>query len=206
MDDRKLYQIVDFILNKAEKPELEVIRSALRKREGGDPSEEGATFGQKIGKMSREMSESVSEQVGVSEDQIRSTIRGFVTDMIRREAPELRDAQVEELLDEWVPDPRTAGRKGSRPKGGPGTAIPPDALLTMIRQFVAHGTGKMTVAEETDLSAAVPGWQKRYWERFSQVSRKLISLYVKGIMNERDFWDGIYDEIGLDAKGSSSGT
>ena len=82
MDDRKLYQIVDFILNKAEKPELEVIRSALRKREGGDPSEEGATFGQKIGKMSREMSESVSEQVGVSEDQIRSTIRGFVTDMI----------------------------------------------------------------------------------------------------------------------------
>jgi hypothetical protein len=206
VDDRKLYQIIDFILNKAESPELEVIRSALRKREGGDPSEEGTTFGQKIGKMSRDMSQSVSGQVGVSEDQIRSTIRGFVTDMIRREAPELRETQVEELLDEWVPDPKTAGRKGSRPKSGAGKALPPDALLTMIRQFVAHGTGKMTVAEETDLSAAVPGWQQRYWARFSQVTRKLISLYIKGIMAERDFWSGIYDEIGLDATGSSSET
>ena len=79
-------------------------------------------------------------------------------------------------------------------------------MLTMIRQFVAHGTGKMTVAEETDLSSAVPGWQKRYWERFSQVTRKLISLHIKGIIGEREFWNGIYDELGLDATGSPSGT
>ena len=206
MDDRKLYQIIDFILNKAESTELEVIRSALRRREGGDPSDEGTTFGQKIGKMAREMSESVSGQVGVSEGQIRKTIRGFVTDMIRREAPELRDTQVEELLDEWVPNPGTARRRGEGAKGGSGKTLPPDAMLTMIRQFVAYSTGKMSVDEETELSAAVQGWQNRYWDRFSQVARKLISLYVKGIINERDFWDGIYDEIGLDATGSPSGT
>lgn len=216
MDDRKLYQIVDFILNKAESSELEVIRSALRKREGGDPSEEGVTFGQKIGNMAREMSENVSGQIGVSEDQIRKTIRGFVTDMIRREAPELRDVQVEELLDEWVPDPGKPARKGNRgkdgsttggsPPGGSPSGLPTDALLTMIRQFVAYSTGKMTVAEETDLSSAVPNWQNRYWERFSAVTRKLIGLYIKGIIEEREFWNGIYEEIGLDATGSSTPT
>jgi len=204
VDERKLYQIVDFILNSAESSELEVIRSALRRREGGDPSEEETTFGQKIGNMAKEMSEQVSGQIGVSEDQIRKTIRGFVTDMIRREAPELRDAQVEELLDEWVPTPGMRERKTGRPGGGAENILPSDALLTMIRQFVAYSTGKMTVAEESDLSAAVPSWQNRYWEQFSPVTRKLIGLYVKGVISERDFWNGIYDELGLDATGSSS--
>ena len=76
----------------------------------------------------------------------------------------------------------------------------------MVRQFTAFSTGKMTVAEENELSQAMQGWQNRYWERFSQIIRKLIELYVKGVMNEKDFWEGIYDALGMDATGSSSGT
>jgi hypothetical protein len=55
------------------------------------------------------------------------------------------------------------------------------------------------------LSREVPGWQTRYWKLFSPVSRKLVSLYLKGVIGERDFWNGVYDELGFDATGSSSG-
>lgn len=34
VDERKLYQLLNFILNDAESHELDVIRAALRKREG----------------------------------------------------------------------------------------------------------------------------------------------------------------------------
>jgi len=206
MDERKLYQLVDFILNEADSGELDVIRAALRKREGKGVAGEGADLGQRIGRMARDMAEQVSGQVGVSQAKIRETVRGFVKDMISREAPELRKAQVDELLDRWVPEPGRAGQgdagESSRAEGG----IPPDALLTMIRQFVAFATGKMTESEDAELSRTIPGWQNRYWDRFSNVIRKLIDLHVKGIMSERDFWEGVYDELGYDANGSSSDT
>lgn len=201
VDERKLYQIIDFILNHAESHELDVIRAALRRREGGDPVEGGASFGQEIGKMANDMAAKVRDQVGASESQIRDTVRGFVRDMIEREAPELRGAQVDELLDEWVPGPETRARK----KSSPGEGIPADVVLTMVRQFIAFSTGAMTVAEENSLKDAMPEWQNRYWSRFSPTMRKLISLFVKGIMSEHDFWAGVYDELGLDASGSDAG-
>ena len=207
LDEKKLYQIIDFILNHAEIHELDVIRAALRKREGGDPSEDGsgATFGQNISKMASDMASQVRDQVGVSEEQVRNTVRGFVSDMLSREAPELRASQVEELLDEWVPG--IGGKPKRRQEAAGGSAegrLPSDVLLTMIRQFAAFGTGAMTVAEETSLDKAMQGWQQKYWDRFSSVTHKLITLYVKGVMSERDFWDGVYDELGLDANGAPS--
>ncbi|MBN1687429.1 MAG: hypothetical protein JW852_12285 [Spirochaetales bacterium] len=205
MDERKLYQLLNFILNDAESHELDVIRAALRKREGKGLAGDSPDFGKNIRRMAREMGEKVSGQIGASEEQIRKTVRSFVRDMIRREAPELREAQVDELIDQWVPDPRSprpeAGGKGA---GTAGRSLPPDVLLTMIRQFTAYSTGKMSIAEEAELSGTMADWQKRYWMRFSSVVRRLVSLYVKGITSERDFWDGVYDELGLDANGSPS--
>ncbi len=207
MDERRLYQIVNFILNEADSGELDVIRAALRRREGRGASEGGEDLGQRVGRMAKEMAEQVSGEVGVSQEQIRRTVRGFVKDMINREAPELREAQVDELLDRWVPDP-ASGRRSGRAGGssGEGGELPQDALLTMIRQFVAFATGQMTESEDAELSTAIPDWQNRYWARFSSVIQKLVDLYVKGIMSERDFWEGIYDELGYEANGSSSGS
>ena len=224
VDERKLYQIVHFILNEAESHELDLIRAALRKREGKGLAQDSPDFGKNIGRMMQDMARKVSGQIGASEEQIRNTVRGFAKDIIKREAPELREVQVEELLDKWVPDRQRARRKTgeaatdaeSRPGGPPdqtagrrgagktGKALPHDLLLTMVRQFAAYSTGKMTVAEETELSATMLDWQNRYWEQFSGVIRKLVGLYVKGIVTERDFWDGIYDELGLDSTGSPS--
>ena len=213
MDERRLYQIVNFILNEADSGELDVIRAALRRREGRGVSQGGEDLGQRVGRMAREMSEQVSGQVGVSQAQIRRTVRGFVKDMINREAPELREAQVDELLDRWVPDPGS-GRRSERGAGSgeegseeaAAGALPQDALLTMIRQFVAFATGQMTESEDAELSRAIPDWQNRYWARFSTVVQKLVDLYVRGIMSERDFWEGVYDELGYEANGSSSGS
>jgi hypothetical protein len=215
VDEKRLYHIIDFILNHAESSELEVIRAALRKREGGGPVEDATSFGKNIGKMANDMAAKVSEQVGVSQEQIRNTVRGFVRDMIRREAPELRETQIEELLDEWVPGKGGKSRRSESPAGDPAGhpagdpsgdkgKLPADVILTMVRQFAAFGTGSMTVAEENSLNAAMPDWQQRYWARFSQTTRKLITLFVKGVIPESDFWEGIYDELGLDASGAPS--
>ena len=203
MDERNLYAIIDFILNKAESHELEVIRAALRKREGNDPSDDGASYGKDIGKMARDMATSVSEQVGASETQIRDTVRNYVRQMIHREAPELRKTQVDELLNEWVPDP---GKKPPPKAGGlkRGSNLPGDVLLTMVRQFTAFSTGAMTAVEESAIEKEMPDWQKRYWGFFSPVTRKLVSLYVKGIVAEAEFWEGIYDDLGLDTTPSQS--
>lgn len=205
MDERRLYQIIDFILNHAQPHELDVIRAALRRREGGDPSDDGtgATFGQNIGKMAQDMASQVSEQIGASKEQIQNTVRGFVREMIEREAPELRSAQIEELLDQWVPG-NGGAQKNQSAQPSPGGELPADVALTMVRHFVAFSTGAMTMAEEKNLSDAMPDWQKRYWQHFSQIIRKLISLYVKGVMSEKDFWDGVYDELGMDLNGRAS--
>ena len=136
--------------------------------------------------------------------------------MIKTEAPELRDVQVDQLLNEWVPDPRMpkpGGHRRDAPDDSGSSAgrqaegaLPSDVLLTMVRQFAAYSTGELTAEEEAELSIEVPDWQNRYWELFSSVIRKLISMYAKGTISDRDFWSGVYDELGIDASGPPSGT
>lgn len=206
MDERTLYNIVDIILNQAEPHELEVIRAALRRRESGNISDDGsgATLGQNIGRMATDMASKVSQQVGASEESVRNTVRSFVRDMIHREAPELRPEQVEELIDEWVDGKQKRAPKSSA-DGASAGGLPADVAITMVRQFLAYTTGSMTVVEEKGLQEAMGEWQKKYWERFSPVTRKLIGLHVKGVISQEDFWNGMYDELGLDANGNPAG-
>ena len=195
MDEVKLYELVDFILNRADSQELDVIRAALRRRESPAESR-GAGFkpdspmGIDIDLMARNAASSVNEQLGTSQKQIRDMVTGFVRDMIQKEAPEISENQLNNLLEEWVPKPgqKKAAGKAKNP-------LPSDVYYSMIRQFVSFSTGAMTVSEENALKLEIPDWHSRYWEKFSPGVRRLVSLFLKGALNSDDFWQGISSEL-----------
>ena len=191
MDEVRLYDLIDFILNSADEQELDVIRSAIRRREN-DTAGSGP-MGLNIGKMAKESAAHINEQLGTSQTKIREMIKGFVKEQIKREAPEISDEQANELMDTWVPD---SGKKKPVPETTT-KKLPSDAVIGMVKQFISFSTGAMTVTEEASLNQSIPDWQKRYWAGFSPTVRRLVSLFLKGAMNGRDFWDGMYDELDL---------
>ena len=228
------YDVIDFILNTASESDLDVIRAALRRRE--EPGGSTGALGVDVGRLARESAAQIGEQLGGSVDQIRSTVRDYVRDMIAKQAPELSSAQLDELLNDWVPegqkgfareagfgqeaggDPSAAGRgagvrrasAGStsrspapiestpdRARGPSSRSLPSDVVMTMVRQFVAYGTGAMSVSEEMELKAEMPDWHDRYWQGFPSVVRKLLTLFLKGAIGSAQFWSGITEELGI---------
>jgi hypothetical protein len=209
-----LYDMVDFILNHASENELEVLRAALKRRVEGEES--GGTAGVNPSSLARQIAASIRKQVGGSIEQIREMVRGFVEEIIRKDAPELPEAQVRTLLDSLMPggpasapmemEP-AASESAAVPAAAPGqrrSGLPPAALATMITQFIAYSTQSMSISEQMRLNDEIPGWHKKYWEAFSPRERQLISLFLKGEMDEAIFWQRIRTDIGLGA-GESPG-
>lgn len=200
MDEQRLYRIIDFILNQAEPRELDVIRAALRRREEDQVGPEmGAgpqSLSGNIGKMAQDMAAQVRDQIGASKDQIRDTVRQFVRELIKKEAPGLDEGQIQGLMDEWVPTGGIAANANPQ-RDAKSQSLQPEVLLTMIQQFVSFSTGALTVSEEASLKEAIPDWQRKYWEQFSGTTRKMTTLFLKGVIGESEYWDGVYDELGL---------
>jgi hypothetical protein len=212
MKGDSLYDVVDFILNQASENDLEVIRAALKRRiEGSDMA---GPMGVSPLRLARESAAKVRRQVGVSVERIRETVKQFAAEIIRKNAPELTEAQVKELLDTWVPtgageaEPESAVSEGA-PAGAAGHPaalkdgkLPPEALISMIAQFMAYSTESMSITEQVRLRDEIPDWHKRYWEQFSPRVRSLISLHIGGQLDRDTFWERIRLELGVESGGS----
>ena len=118
-------------------------------------------------------------------------IQNFAVDVIRKEAPELSDPQIEELLDAWIPD-SPGGRGKEKPP------LPPDVLLTMIRQFVSYSSGTMPPSEQVELEKQIPDWQREYWQRMPESIRTVLTLFLKGTIDSEECWQQIYADLGLE--------
>jgi hypothetical protein len=175
--DEKLYLVIDYILNHAQDRDIDVILKAVKKRY--DRKQAGGGLNPDARGMARDMAAQIQEQVGFSRDQIRQTVRDLSADIIRKNAPELNEDQIEELLGAWVPDPDKAG-----PRFPP---VPRDALTTMVDQFLRYSTGSMSATEQMRLEHEIPGWTERYWERFPRDLRQIIEVYLKGKLDEEEF-------------------
>ena len=184
MDD-KLYMIVDYILNQAQDRDVEVILKAVKKRYD-DINGPGA-MGLKPGQMARQTAEMVSSQVGISRDIVRDTVRNMARDIIVKNAPELSEDQVDELMDAWVPDPETSSAIRNQ------APLPRDVLMSMTDQFLRYSTDKMSASEKMELEQQIPGWTTRYWEKFPPELRQILALYIKGVIGNEDFRKGLQD-------------
>jgi hypothetical protein len=202
-----LYDIVDFILNHANENELEVMRAALKRRvEGGEGGEIAAMNPSRI---ARQTAASIRKQVDISLERVRGMVWDFVREIVQKEAPELDEAQIQQMLGAILPGGAPSGGASEGPQRpaephptapmtGGDRALPPEALATMIMQFVSYSTQSMGISEQLRLNDEIPNWHEKYWKRFSPRQRHLISVFLKGELDEEDFWRRIKTEIGLE--------
>lgn len=182
MADAELVRVLDYILNRSDENTIEAIAVAVvrRKRDlslfGSAGLPDPKTWAHKV---------AADVNVNASLEGIRNTVRNMVSEMLRREAPELSDEEREELLNAWVPLEAAGAGKG--PGKRPGKRLPPEVLATMVHQFVSYSMGTMLPQEDGGLRKELGAWPERYWEAFPQIIRSLITDYIDGTIDEGEF-------------------
>lgn len=186
----ELKQALDFILNSADDGEFEVIVKAVQRRQK-DNSLFSRFGGMRPEKMAKKMADELQEGMGM--DGIRQTVRGFVADLIRREAPEISEEELQSLVGMYE---RSGSNQGAG-KGKQGPGLPPEAVLSMVKQFMDYSTGAMAASEQQYLWESMPRWQDEYWKAFDPEIKALIDGALKGKIESDAFWKAVYSVLGL---------
>ncbi|MDH5655718.1 MAG: hypothetical protein OEZ34_07415 [Spirochaetia bacterium] len=176
IQNRDLEKALEFILNRATEADLNAVKQALRRRgDSGLDSVENLDFQ----KMARDTLEGYSERFGVGAD-VNETTRRIVTNLILEKVPEISVDELELLLDEWIGSP-------NQKKRGKEDKLPPDAVYSMVIQFVDYSLGRMSKEELFELKKNLPDWTARYWDIFSQDTKLLIKNFLDGKMDLNQF-------------------
>ncbi|MDR0389637.1 MAG: hypothetical protein LBH73_06160 [Spirochaetaceae bacterium] len=186
MADPELVRVLDYILNRCNEKAIDAVGAAVVRRR-----RDLAMFGQANLPDPKRMAQSMTRQInaGASIDGLRKTIQDMAVRIIRQEAPELSDEQVEELTRAWIP----SAEEGA-------DDLPRDLLTTMISQFIAYSQGTMGEVEERELRNEMGDWPRRYWKVFPQVIRLIITDYLYGGLDEKEFKLKIGTALALEGK------
>jgi hypothetical protein len=189
MVNPELAQVLDYILNRCDEEAIEVVAAAVLRRR-----RDLTLFGGTLNlpdphKMAQELSARVD--IGGAISGLKASVREMALRIIKQEAPELSDEQIQELTNAWIPE-KSAGEPQGAESAGPealrnGPALPEDLLRSMIGQFVAFSRGTMEQGEDQELRAELGSWPERYWKAFPPVIRLFITDYLKGEIGEKDF-------------------
>jgi hypothetical protein len=186
----ELQAVLDYILNKADAKEFEVIAKACERR-ARDIKAFESLGGEGPGAMAKRMASELQQGVGATMASVRGTVRGFVADIIRKNAPEITEEQLEALLDEYAP-PEGASRKA--PSASP---IPSEALLGMVESFVAYSRGSMPPSRQKELWDSSPRWQDEYWAAFPAEIKALVKAYIEDRLDADTFGSALLSVLGL---------
>jgi hypothetical protein len=115
-------------------------------------------------------------------ENLKESVKDYAIRIIRQQAPELTDRQIEELTRAWIPEKSKTGKKTEEPD-----APPRDMLTSMIDQFVSFSLGRMEEEEDAALRREMGPWPDKYWKAFPQVVCLIIKDFLKGEMDETDF-------------------
>jgi len=189
MADTALLQALDYILNHSDDASIEVLAEAVIRRKrslsvfhamGGIPDPQI---------MAKEITERISAGLGSGIEGMKRSVRDMIVRIIHEHAPELSDKQVDELCQAWLPDsPGSASGKA---------LLQPDALSTMIDQFVSFSNGTMSKSLDKSLREEIGAWPARYWQAFPPVIRQIITDYIKGKITQKDFKSKIALSLGI---------
>ncbi|HTX73027.1 MAG TPA: hypothetical protein VMC79_09405 [Rectinemataceae bacterium] len=180
----QLEMILDFILNKADDGEFEVIRKACERRVR-DRTAFASLGGEGPGAMARRMANELQQSVGATMESVRATMKDFVTDIIRKNAPEISEEQLAAVLADYIPEqdaPAADRRKAERPQ-----SLPSEALVGMVRSFVAYSEGQMPPSRQRELWESSPRWQEEYWAAFPAEVKTLVKGYLEGKLDGDTF-------------------
>jgi hypothetical protein len=190
MARNELQAVLDYILNKADAKEFEVITKACERR-ARDIKAFESLGGEGPGAMAKRMAAELQQGVGATMENVRGTVRGFVADIIRKNAPEITEEQLASLLDEYAPP---AGAERKKEASSP---IPPDALLGMVESFVAYSRGSMPPSRQRELWESSPRWQDEYWAAFPSDVKALVKAYIEDRIDADTFGSALLSVLGL---------
>lgn len=188
MSRETLRSVLDYILNEADKDEFEAVVKACERRRR-DLSLFASIGGVNPERAAHNTAQAVEASMGSSLDGIRSMIRDFVEDIIRKNAPEVTEEQLEELLASYVPDPGTRKTEAS--------ALPPDALLKMVKDFTDYSLGLMAPSAQQALWERMPRWQEEYWASFPGELKAFVKAFLEDRIDADTFWSAVYSFLGL---------
>ena len=185
MANQELVRTLDYILNRCNERDIEILAAAVIRRR-----RDIAMFGSMpVAPDPRRMAEEISARLNIDGniESLTNSVRDYAIRIIREEAPELTDRQIEELTSAWIPGGKSpTGKK--RAKGSPSERpVPPDVQASMISQFISFSLGRMEEEEDRALRREIGPWPDKYWKAFPQVIRLLIADFLKGGINENDF-------------------
>ena len=184
MTDPELVQALEYILNRSDVASIEVLAEAVVRRR-----RELSLFGSMIKvpdpqRLAKEISGQVNAGVGATIGGVKKSVRDMSARIIREHAPELTDAQVEELLQEWIPEREAdPGSKPVKPDN--------DMLMSMIEQFVSFSRGTMSKDLDKELRDSLGAWPERYWNIFPAAVRRLITDLLKNRLTDKEFYSKI---------------
>jgi len=184
MASQELVRTLDYILNRCNERDIEAIAAAVVRRR-----KDIAMFGSMPTiPNAREMAEQLNSQLNIqgSIDGLKDSVRDYVVRIIKQQAPELSDRQIEELTRSWVPGP-SGQTQAARRDSAQGQPLPVNVLASMVEQFVSFSLGRMEEEEDKALRREIGPWPDKYWKAFPQVVRLLITDFLKGEINENDF-------------------
>jgi hypothetical protein len=190
MSRKELESVLDYILNRADASEFEVIANACQRR-GKEMKAFESLGSEGPGAMARRMAGELQNSVGATMESVRGTVRGFVEDIVRKNAPEITEEQLAALLDEYAPPPGAARRKEAA------SSIPPDALLGMATSFVEYSRGAMAPSRQRELWESNPRWQDEYWTAFPSEVKSIVKAYIEGKINDETFGSALLSVLGL---------
>jgi hypothetical protein len=190
MPRSELEAVLDYILNKADAREFDVIAKAVE-RKARDVKAFESLGGEGPAAMARRMAGELQHNVGATMENVRKTVRGYVAEIIRKNAPEISEADLEALLDEYAPP------EGAPRKEAPKSLLPPEALLGMVRSFVEYSRGAMPPSRSRELWESNPRWQEEYWSAFPAEVKALVKAFLEGKIDDETFGSGILSFLGL---------
>lgn len=192
MADPELIQALDYILNQSDEASIEVLAQAVIRRRR-DIALFGAFDTPDPRRVAKALSSQITAGIGDGIEGMKRSVREMAVRIIREQAPELSDAQVEELCRAWIPQ-RSAAEDAEQADGQPAQR---DLWAAMIEQFISFSQGTLKDSVDKGLRDELGAWPERYWNAFSPVIRLIISDYLKEKITEKEFNQKIGIALGM---------
>ena len=176
MAKEELIGVLDFILNRCNSAEIDAVAAAIVRRR-----KDLALFVNIPDPAS--LAKNLSSQINIegSMEGLKKQIQEYAIRIIRQEAPELTDGQIEELCSAWLPG--GSGRASPKDTG----SIPKKMLASMIDQFIAFSLGRMDEEEDKALRNEIGPWPDKYWNSIPNPVKLIITDFLKGEIGEEEF-------------------
>ena len=182
MASQELVRTLDYILNRCNERDIEAVAAAVVRRRRDIAMGASMPVAPDARSMAREMTNQLNIEGNI--EGLKNSVRDYAIRIIKQQAPDLTDAQINELTRAWIPDPSSSKSKS----GDVSVGMPQGMLASMIDQFISFSLGRMEEEEDKALRAEMGPWPDKYWKAFPQVVRLLITDFLKGEIDESDFY------------------